>query len=31
LSARSLERSWHELIDREAQYRSVDARSAAAS
>jgi len=31
LGTRSLERSWHELIDSEAQYRSLDGRSAAAS
>jgi anaerobic magnesium-protoporphyrin IX monomethyl ester cyclase len=29
LGARALEHRWHELIDREAQYRSPDGRSAA--
>jgi anaerobic magnesium-protoporphyrin IX monomethyl ester cyclase len=31
VGARSLERRWHELIDSEAQYRSLDGRAAAAS
>jgi anaerobic magnesium-protoporphyrin IX monomethyl ester cyclase len=31
IGSQSLERSWHQLIDSEAQYRSLDGRSAAAS